>query len=83
MSISLSAQPFFERTKHKPIKRMTRREVKEAVIGRTLYERCGNDVIRNARTPWGTIKKPKHHRPYWYEMSDSKMRRNNLKNKKL
>jgi hypothetical protein len=83
VAMSAAGQPFYSKTKHKPIKRMTRREVMESAKGRTLYERKGNVVTRNTFAPWSTVKKPQTYRPYWHDISDSKARMKKRKETQL
>ncbi len=56
----IEANPWHNRTQHQKIKKMSRREVREAQIGRTLYERNPRTgkIEKNMRISWSTVKKP-------------------------
>lgn len=56
---------YYQPTKHKTIKRMTQKQVRQAKVGRTLYERHGDSVKKNRTTPLPEIKPRKHYREYW------------------
>lgn len=51
------AQPFAGHTRHKPIKRMTRRQVRDAQQGRTLYFRYKGKVEKRAWRPTTSVAK--------------------------
>lgn len=53
--------PFAGRTKHKPIKRLHRKEVRQIINGKNMYVREKGKVYRNYRPQWGTVKKPRYH----------------------
>lgn len=53
------AQPFAGTTKHKPIKRMTRSEVRKAQAGVNLYVRENGKVYRNSGRAWTKVTKPR------------------------
>lgn len=59
-ALTAGANPWHTKTKHKPVKKMTRHQVRQAQVGRTLYYRCDRSgkVEKNLRTPWSTPKKP-------------------------
>lgn len=57
LTISAGAEPFFRRTKHKPIKRMKTWEVRKVQSGRNLYERKGSKVYRTGRQ-WTVTNRP-------------------------
>lgn len=57
-TIETSANPWHIKTKHKTIKRMTRKQVRQAQIGRTLYERRNGKVHKNSGHKWCTVKRP-------------------------
>lgn len=52
------AQPFFRHTKHKPIKRMKKWEVRKVQSGRNLYERKNGKVYKTGRQ-WTKVLIPK------------------------
>jgi hypothetical protein len=60
---AIIARPFFVKTKHTTIKRMTQRQVNEARVGRFLYERYDGKLQKNLRTPWGTFRKTTSYNP--------------------
>ena len=48
-SVTFAQQPFFRRTKHKTITRMTNRQVKKVQKGKNLYMHKGSKVKKNIR----------------------------------
>jgi len=65
LTMSASGQIFSGHTKHKPIKRMTAKDIRITQQGGTMYSRVNGKVIRNSYK-WGQFKKPRYfndHRP--------------------
>lgn len=58
LSMTADAQPFYRRTKHKPIKRMKAWEVRKVQSGRNLYERKNGKVYKTGRQ-WTKVFMPK------------------------
>jgi hypothetical protein len=58
-AVLVSGQEFSRTTKHKPIKRMSRSDVRKAQIGVDLYERVGAIVYRNSGRAWTKARMPK------------------------
>lgn len=54
-----SGQPFYRQTKHKPIKRMSRVDVRKAQKGVNMYTRENGKVVRNNGRAWTRMSKPK------------------------
>jgi len=55
-----TGNPWHTKTNHKTIKKMTRKQVRKAQVGYTLYERNPRTgkVEKNMNRPWSTVKKP-------------------------
>lgn len=53
-----SANPWFKKTQHKHIKRMTSLQVADARLGRLMYERHHGKVYKATRHQWCTAKRP-------------------------
>lgn len=51
--------PFSGKTVHKPIKRMTRHEIRKAQAGHSLYVRENGKVYRNNGREWTVFSKPR------------------------
>lgn len=75
MAVIVAANPWYVHTKHKPIKRMTRKEVHYSQIGRPLYERVNGKVVKNLRTPWSTVKKPTNYNAFHNKEFNHKKKR--------
>jgi hypothetical protein len=58
--MEVAGNPWHTKTSHKPIKKMTRKQVRKAQVGYTLYERNPRTgkVEKNMNRPWSTLKKP-------------------------
>ena len=56
----IEANPWQKKTHHQTIKKMSRRQVRKAQIGYTLYERNPRTgkVEKNMNRPWSTVRKP-------------------------
>lgn len=63
LAVSADAQPFYRRTKHKPIKRMKTWEVRKVQSGRNLYERKNGKVYKTGRQ-WTKVLRPKDNTNY-------------------
>lgn len=59
IALVADGQPFYRRTEHKPIQKMTRRDVRKAQIGVDMYIRENGKVYRNSGVEWTVFRKPK------------------------
>lgn len=66
------ANPWFRRTEHKPIRKMSRRQVHEAQLGRPLYERHNGKVQKNTYTQWGSANKPYYYNQFAVNRKDNR-----------
>jgi hypothetical protein len=66
------ANPWFRRTGHKLIKKMSRRQVHEAQLGRPLYERHNGKVQKNTYTQWGSANKPYYYNQFSVNKKDTR-----------
>ena len=54
-----SGQEFHGRTKHKPVTRMSRTDVRKAQAGVNMYTRENGKVVRNNGVAWTKVFRPK------------------------
>lgn len=63
------SQAFYEKTKHKPINKMTRKQVRQAQRGYDLYRTDDKGTHRNTTSTWSTIFRPKYYLPSFQKVT--------------
>jgi hypothetical protein len=74
VSISASANPWHEKTKHKTVKRMKPSQIRKIQIGYTMYERnpATHKVEKNLNRPWSTVKRPTSYNAFHNNKKDKR-----------